>query len=215
MGGISSILSKLPNMGALPPHLKNQFDDEELVIDLIAKNTPEQIENAIKYQEERLTNDPNMDEVSMTGIDQHIQLLEKGLDKNKQFAVKDALDNITESDFDKLTPSEKVALYKEHGITKNDGSEITEKDIENNPLQYSYDFSASSNSGKWNSANSELESAVQSHRKAYSLYKMLIGDNFAGDENTFKEIVDYINGKTDANIEYTERMRRADEMTPE
>ena len=121
------------------------------------------------------------------------------------------LENLSEKDFDKLTPSQKVSLYKEHGITKEDGSPITEKDIENSPLQYSYDFMASSESGKWNSANSELESLVKDHRKAYSLYKMLIGDNFAGDNNTFKDIVDYINNKTDANIEYTDRMRRADE----
>lgn len=84
-------------------------------------------------------------------------------------------------------------------------------DIENNNIQGSYDFSASSNSGKWNSANTDLETAVSDHRKAFSIYKFLIGDM-----PSFKEIVDFINKRTDANIEYTERMRRADEtMTAE
>lgn len=131
--------------------------------------------------------------------------------KNKRNeATAKGLENLSEKDFDKLTPSQKVALYKEHGITKDDGSPITEKDIESNPLQYSYDFMASSDSGKWNSANSELESAVQGNRKQYSLYKLMNGEF-----DTFKEFVDFINSKNYGDkIEYTERMKRADDMSP-
>jgi hypothetical protein len=122
-----------------------------------------------------------------------------------------ALEDISEKDFDKLTPSQKIALYNEHGITKEDGSPITEKDIENNPLQYSYDFMASSDSGKWNSANSELESAVQGNRKQFSIYKLMNGEF-----DTFKEFVDFINSKNYGDkIEYTEKMKRADDMSPE
>jgi len=88
--------------------------------------------------------------------------------------------------------------------------EKVEKEIEkvekDDKTQGAYDFSASSNSGKWNSANNELHSLVQNHRKAFSIYKLLIGD-----VQSFKELVDIINEKTDANIEYTERMKRADE----
>jgi hypothetical protein len=71
---------------------------------------------------------------------------------------------------------------------------------------------ASSNSGKWNSANSELESAVQGNKKQYALYKLTVGDF-----DTFKEMVDFINSKNYGDkIEYTDKMRRADEtMTPE
>ena len=78
-------------------------------------------------------------------------------------------------------------------------------------MQYSYDFMASSNSGKWNSANSELESAVQGNKKQYSLYKLMLGEF-----DTFKEFVYFINSKNYGDkIEYTERMKRADDMSPE
>jgi len=68
-----------------PDSFRNQFDDEELTVNLIAKNSTEQIENAIKYQEERLT-DPSIDIAGIVGIDKHIQLLELGLEKNKKYA---------------------------------------------------------------------------------------------------------------------------------
>lgn len=76
-------------------------------------------------------------------------------------------------------------------------------------LQGAYDFSASSNSGKWNSANNELLSLVQDNRKAFAIYKFLIGDM-----ETFKEIVDYLNERG-IEIPYTDRMKRADETMSE
>ncbi len=77
-------------------------------------------------------------------------------------------------------------------------------------IQGAYDFSATSNSGKWNSANNELFSLVQDNRKAFAIYKFLIGDM-----QTFKEIVDFLNEKG-IEIPYTDRMKRADEtMTTE
>ena len=77
-------------------------------------------------------------------------------------------------------------------------------------LQGAYDFSASSNSGKWNSANNELFSLVQDNRRSFFLYKFLIGE-----VQIFKEIVDYLN-ENGFNIPYTDRMIRADEtMTVE
>jgi hypothetical protein len=77
-------------------------------------------------------------------------------------------------------------------------------------IQGAYDFGASSNSGKWNSANNELLSLVQDNRKAFAIYKFLIGDM-----ETFKEIVDFLNEKG-IEIPYTDRMKRADEtMTAE
>ena len=90
----------------------------------------------------------------------------------------------------------------------------TEKEIEelekNNKLQGAYAFSATSNNGKWNSANNELLSLVQNNKKAFAIYKFLIGDM-----QTFKEIVDYLNEKV-IEISYTDRMKRADEtMTVE
>jgi hypothetical protein len=72
-------------------------------------------------------------------------------------------------------------------------------------IQGAYDFSASSNSGKWNSANNELLNLVQDNRKAFAIYKFLIGD-----VETFKEIVDFLNEKG-IEIPYTDRMRRSDE----
>jgi len=84
------------------------------------------------------------------------------------------------------------------------------KNLENDDVQGAYDFSASSNSGKWNSANNELLSLVQDNRKAFAIYKFLIGDM-----ETFKEIVDFLNERG-IEIPYTDRMRRADEtMTAE
>lgn len=68
-----------------PESFKNQFDDEELTVNLIAKNSEEAINNAIKYQQERLS-DPHIDAASTVAIDKHIQLLEQGLEKNKQFS---------------------------------------------------------------------------------------------------------------------------------
>jgi len=92
--------------------------------------------------------------------------------------------------------------------------EKVEKEIEkiekDDKTQGAYDFSASSNSGKWNSANNELLSLVQDNRKAFAIYKFLIGDM-----ETFKEIVDYLNERG-IEIPYTDRMKRADEtMTVE
>ena len=82
--------------------------------------------------------------------------------------------------------------------------------LENDSTQGAYDFGASSNSGKWNSANNELLSLVQDNRKAFAIYKFLIGEM-----ETFKEIVDFLNEKG-IEIPYTDRMRRADEtMTAE
>jgi hypothetical protein len=84
------------------------------------------------------------------------------------------------------------------------------KNLENDNIQGAYDFSATSNSGKWNSANNELLSLVQDNRKAFAIYKFLIGDM-----QTFKEIVDFLNERG-IEIPYTDRMKRADEtMTVE
>lgn len=84
------------------------------------------------------------------------------------------------------------------------------KKLENDNVQGAYDFSATSNSGKWNSANNELLSLVQDNRKAFAIYKFLIGDM-----QTFKEIVDFLNERG-IEIPYTDRMKRADEtMTVE
>ena len=60
--------------------------------------------------------------------------------------------------------------------------QIEEEEKKDKP-KGSYDFNATSNSGKWNSANNELESLVQNNRKAFSIYKILIGDY-----ETFKEM---------------------------
>ncbi|HMT68783.1 MAG TPA: hypothetical protein PKD16_01405 [Saprospiraceae bacterium] len=79
------------------------------------------------------------------------------------------------------------------------------KNLENDNIQGAYDFSATSNSGKWNSANNELLSLVQNNRKAFAIYKFLIGD-----AQSFKEIINFLNEKG-IEIEYTERMKRADE----
>ena len=78
-------------------------------------------------------------------------------------------------------------------------------ELENDNTQGAYDFNATSNSGKWNSANNELLSLVQDNRKAFSIYKFLIGEM-----ETFKEIVDFLNEKG-IEIPYTNRMKRADE----
>jgi len=61
-----------------PDSFKNQFGDEELTVTLIAKNSEKEIEDAIKYQQDRLS-DPDIDEAGIEGVDKHIQLLEKGL----------------------------------------------------------------------------------------------------------------------------------------
>lgn len=77
-------------------------------------------------------------------------------------------------------------------------------------LQGAYDFGASSNSGKWNNANNELKSLVQNNGKAFAIYKFMIGE-----VESFKEIIDFLNEKG-IKIEYTDRMKRADEtMTKE
>lgn len=60
MGGINSILSKLPNMGALPPHLKNQFDEKRFkkIEALINSMTPKERrfpENIRPSQKARIT----------------------------------------------------------------------------------------------------------------------------------------------------------------
>jgi len=97
----------------------------------------------------------------------------------------------------KLTAEEKAKTIEQ--VTK-----------EYRSIQGAYDFNASSNSGKWNSANNELLSLVQDNRKAFAIYKFLIGDM-----ETFKEIVDFLNERG-IEIPYTDRMKRADEtMTVE
>ncbi len=84
-------------------------------------------------------------------------------------------------------------------------SDVTEEDLSPDNLQNFYDFSATSNSGKWNSANNELASLVQGNKKAFAIYKFLIGDL-----NSFKEIIDYLNERG-IEIPYTNSMKRADE----
>ena len=77
--------------------------------------------------------------------------------------------------------------------------------LKNKELLGAYDYFSSSNNGKWNSANNELLSLVESNKKAFTVYKLLIGE-----VQTFKEIVDSLNSRG-IEIEYTERMKRADE----
>lgn len=72
-----------------PASLKNQFDDEELVVDLISRNSEQQIEYAIKYQEKRLE-DPNLSELELKEADKHIALLVEGQKRQKEFAENDA-----------------------------------------------------------------------------------------------------------------------------
>lgn len=60
MGGINSILSKLPNMGALPPHLKNQFDEKrfkkiEAIINSMTPKERKFPENIRPSQKARIT----------------------------------------------------------------------------------------------------------------------------------------------------------------
>ena len=105
-----------------------------------------------------------------------------------------------ESELDKLQAKRKAETKPIE-----DEIEKLEKELEDSDLKGAYDFSASSNSGKWNSANNELISLVQDNRKAFSIYKFMIGEAL-----TFKEIVDFLNERG-IEIPYTERMKRADE----
>lgn len=63
-----------------PESFARKINDEQTHIDLISKNTPQDIEAAIEYQQKRLTQDNADIEV----IDKGITLLEKGLEKAKE-----------------------------------------------------------------------------------------------------------------------------------
>lgn len=71
-----------------PNSLKNQLGDENLVTDLIAHHSEKDINDAIKYQEGRLGNNPSDQDI--TDIDNHIQLLEKGLEKKQKYSTEKA-----------------------------------------------------------------------------------------------------------------------------
>lgn len=110
------------------------------------------------------------------------------------------------ADIEKRRQEELIPLIKEIEKVQKEIDDLEKE----NKTQGAYDFTASSNSGKWNSANNELLSLVQNNRKAFSTYKLLIGDM-----ETFKEIVDFLN-ELGIEIPYTDRMKRADEtMTAE
>ena len=67
-----------------PASFQNQFGDEATTVSLIAKNTTDQINKAIEYQQERLK-DPDISEFEIEQIDGHIQLLEQGLKQRTEF----------------------------------------------------------------------------------------------------------------------------------
>lgn len=141
------------------------------------------------------------------------QELNSYLDLNLDVKIKDY--NINNS---QITPQQKQQaqqLYSQY-LEQNPNGNVEEfkswvdEFNRKSKLQGTYDFSASSNSGKWNSANNELQSLVQNNRKAFAIYKFLIGEM-----ETFKEIINYLNEKG-IEIPYTDRMKRADEtMTAE
>lgn len=85
-----------------PNSLKNQLGgDENLVTDLIAHHSEKQINDAIKEQQDGLGNNPTDQDI--TDVDNHIRLLEKGLEKRQSTAP--AVTEVKQNDQNTTTPT--------------------------------------------------------------------------------------------------------------
>jgi len=148
----------------------------------------------------------NINTYMMFNFDQGLETMQALAEGKEAEPVVDSLDDLAIEEIERRRQEELEPITKEIEKVEKEIEKIEKED----KTQGAYDFSASSNSGKWNSANNELLSLVQDNRKAFAIYKFLIGDM-----ETFKEIVDFLNERG-IEIPYTDRMKRADEtMTAE